>query len=267
MPADRAALAAALAAETAALEELVADLDAPGWATPTPASGWSVHDQISHLAYFDEAAARAARDPHRFRAERDAAISDVEDFTGSIAARHRDLAPAALRAWFRAARADMLDALLSADESARLPWYGPDMAVASMLTARIMETWAHGQDIADALGAPHDVTSALEHVAFLGVRTLPNSFSSHGLAVPAAEVRVEVAAPGGGTWEWGAPGATDRVEGDAVEFCLVVTQRRNLADTALRVAGPAATAWMRIAQAFAGPAGAGRRPGQFARRA
>ena len=43
------------------------------------------------------------------------------------------------------------------------------------------------------------------------------------------------------------------IEGDAVEFCQVVTQTRNIADTGLKATGEAAAKWMAIAQCFAGP--------------
>ena len=49
--------------------------------------------------------------------------------------------------------------------------------------------------------------------------------------------------------------------GPALDFCLLVTQRRHRDDLALSIDGPAATEWMTIAQAFAGAAGTGRSPG------
>ena len=235
-------------------------LDAAGWERATPAAGWAIRDQISHLAYFDEAATLAAVDPERFRAERDQMVADVDGFTEGIAKRSRALDVAALHNWFQNARAAMLQALLSLDPSTRVPWYGPDMSIASSLTARIMETWAHGQDVADALDATRATTPALRHVAHIGVRTLANSFLTRGLDVPDAPVYVALTSPDGEVWTWGDAAASDRVEGDAVEFCLVVTQRRHLADTQLAIQGPVATQWMQIAQAFAGPPGPGRKP-------
>jgi uncharacterized protein (TIGR03084 family) len=260
MPVDVASLADDLIAETRELERLLDGLDPAGWRRPTPAEGWSIHDQVSHLAYFDEAATLAAVDPDRFRAERDAAIAAGGDLTGSIAQRYREVDSADVYAWFREVRARMLREFLALDPSTRVPWYGPDMSIASSLTARIMETWAHGQDVADALGATRPPTRALRQVAHIGVRTFANSFLTRGLPVPDVPVYVGLAGPGGGEWTWGDSGAADRVEGDAVEFCLVVTQRRHVADTALDVRGPVAARWMQIAQAFAGPPGPGRSP-------
>jgi uncharacterized protein (TIGR03084 family) len=126
-----------------------------------------------------------------------------------------------------------------------------------------METWAHGQDVADGLGETRTPSARLRHVAFLGYRSLPNSYRSRGLEVPEASVRVELDGTAGEPWSFGPEGATDRVHGPAVDFCLVVTQRRHLDDTDLVCDGPVASEWMAIAQAFAGPPGPGRRPGQF----
>ena len=142
--------------------------------------------------------------------------------------------------WFLAARAEMVATFLALDPSTRVPWYGPPMSLASSLTARIMETWAHGQDVADALGAEHPVTPALRHVAYLGFRTIGFSFVNRGLEAPDVTVAVELVAPDGSTWSFGDPDAVDRVAGPALDFALVVTQRRNLADTALVVVGPVA---------------------------
>jgi uncharacterized protein (TIGR03084 family) len=255
-------LAGALRTETASLDRVIAPLDDAAWRTPTPAQGWTVLDQIAHLAHFDDVTTLAARDPDRFRAERDAAVARGEAIVDAAADRTRALAPDAVLAWFRRARVALLDTLPALDPATRVPWYGPDMSAASALTARIMETWAHAQDVFDALGAPHPSTEALRHVAHIGVRTFANSFTTHGRPVPDATPAVVLHASDGdaGTWTWGDAAATERVEGDAVEFCLVVTQRRHVDDTRLRVDGPVANEWMHIAQAFAGPPGNGRAP-------
>ena len=263
MPADMPALLTDLSAETKAVRDLVVRLDDAGWDVATPSAGWAIRDQISHLAYFDEAAARAAADPGRFRAEAAALMRAGPRFPDEIAHRYRHLPPGDLLAWFDGARGRYIATLLRADPAARLPWYGPDMSAASSVTARLMETWAHGQDVADALGVRRAPTGRLRHVAYLGVHTFGFSFRLHGRPVPDPAVRVELAAPGGTTWAWGPAGARDRVAGPTLDFCLVVTQRRHLADTALEVRGPVATEWMSIAQAFAGAPGRGRSPGQF----
>ncbi len=255
-----------LAAEHAELDAVVAELDEGGWHRPTPAQGWAVRDQISHLAFFDGTATTAACDPERFRAGVGDALADLDALVASSVQAGRAMTHGELLGWWREARVGMLDAFRQLDPAARLPWYGPGMSAASFATARLMETWAHGQDVVDALGICRAPTDRLRHVAHIGVRALPNSFQARGLAVPAAPVRVELASPSGTAWTWGDAGARNVVRGSAVDFCLVVTQRRHLADTDLTMQGPAAEAWLPIAQAFAGPPGAGRRPGQFQRR-
>jgi uncharacterized protein (TIGR03084 family) len=261
VPADLAGLLADLAAETEALDGMLASLPGRGWPTPTPSPGWSIQDQITHLAFFDETAALAATDPDRFRAETAELMLLGDTFPDEIARRYRDLAPADALAWFRRARAGYLATFRGLDPRHRLPWYGPDMSAASSATARLMETWAHGQDIADALGVTRPPSARLRHVAHLGISTFNFTFLLNARAVPVAPVRVELSAPDDQRWTWGPAGAADRVTGPALDFCLAVTQRRHLDDLALEVTGPVATEWMSIAQAFAGPPGPGRPPG------
>ena len=263
MPVDMAALLADLQAESAALDAILAPLRPEQYLLPTPAAGWCVADQVSHLAFFDEAALLAAVDPGQFRVEAAEMIALGPGFPDEVAARYRTVPGPELRDWLLRARRALLDGFAAIEPSRRLPWYGPEMSAASSVTARLMETWAHGQDIADALGAERQPTDRLRHVAHIGVATRPYSFANRGLPVPQEPVRVELTAPGGAVWAWGPDGAADRVTGTALDFCLVVTQRRHRADTDLVVRGPAAEGWIAIAQAFAGPPGPGRTPGQF----
>ena len=252
-----------LLAETEDLVPLVASLSPAAWETPTPAPGWSVRDQIGHLAYFDEQVSVAATDPHTFREVRRQALADVDGFVDRATRATRSRPTADLVPWLRQARQAMIESVGALAPDVRIPWFGPDMSVASALTARIMETWAHGQDVADALGEIRTPSARLRHVAFIGYRSLPNSYRSRGLEVPDTPVRVELDGADGEPWAFGPEAAADRVHGPAVDFCLVVTQRRHLDDTDLVCNGPVASEWMGIAQAFAGPPGAGRRPGQF----
>jgi uncharacterized protein (TIGR03084 family) len=264
MPVDMTTLADDVAAETTALRLMIAGLDESGWRQDTPAAGWTVADQVGHLAYFDDAAITSATDPDEFAAELERAVADGATSADAIVDRYRVLPPAELLVWFDESRARLLEVFRSLDPSVRVPWFGPPMSAASALTARLMETWAHGQDIADALGVVRQPSDRLKHVAHIGVGARAFSFAAHGRSAPDAPVRVDLVSPSGETWTWGPEDADDRVSGPALDFCLVVTQRRHLDDVALRIEGPAATEWMSIAQAFAGPPGPGRRPGQFA---
>ncbi len=260
MPADMAALTADLAAESADLVAILAPAAPAQWELPTPAAGWAVRDQVSHLAYFDETAVVSAIDPERFTREAAAMMSLGDDFTESVARAHRGDDPAGLLAWFQRARAEYLRVFAGLDPALRLPWYGPPMSAASSVTARLMETWAHGQDIADAVGVSRAPTVRLRHVAHLGVVTREFAFRLRGLPVPEGPVRVELAAPDGSVWTWGPPDAPDRVAADALDFCLLVTQRRHRSDVRVQAHGEGAEAWLAIAQAFAGPPGPGRAP-------
>lgn len=263
MPADVPALIDDLAAETVALRQFTDPLADADWQLETPAPGWTIADQVSHLAHFDEAAIMSATSPESFSAEVAGAAADNELDPDVIADRYRGRRPAELRDWFAESRSRLLTVFAGLDPAQRVPWFGPPMSVASSLTARLMETWAHGQDIADTLGIAREPTHRLRHVAHLGVAARPYSYVAHDLPVPTAPVRVELVAPSGQLWTWGPADAADRVTGPALDFCLLVTRRRHRADTAVEASGAAAEQWMTIAQAFAGPPGAGRAPGQF----
>jgi uncharacterized protein (TIGR03084 family) len=258
-------LAADLRAEQDALDDCLAQLSEPDWARETPAVGWSIQDQVAHLAFFDEAATLALADASGFRAQLAAGGDDPRQLIELHLRTGRTLTSEQVFAWWHRARAELLDALTKLAGRERVPWYGPSMSVASLVTARLMEVWAHGQDVVDALGLEREPTMRLRHVAHLGVRARPYSFAVRELDVPRGDVYVELVAPSGERWTWGEPSSPDRIVGLALDFCWVVTQRRRLTDTALVISGNGARAWMAIAQAFAGPPGAGRQPGQFAR--
>ncbi|ASW58057.1 TIGR03084 family protein [Plantactinospora sp. KBS50] len=254
-------LLADLAAESAELDALVAALPADRWSLPTPAPGWSIAHQIAHLTWTDHVARLAATDPDAFFASISRAATDPDGFVDRGA--EEFLAPPAelLERW-RATRSALAAALTAVPAGERMPWYGTRMSAASMATARIMETWAHGQDVADTLGVTRAPTDRLRHVAYLGTRTLGHSFAAHGRPLPDVPVRVELTGPdpAAPAWAWGPADAADRVTGPALDFCLLVTRRRHRADLALAATGPVADAWLDIAQAFAGPPGAGREP-------
>ncbi len=251
-------LASDLAAEAEAITSMLAGRPDDDWNLPTPADGWLVRDQIAHLAYFDETALMAVVNPDQFRSDAAVLMSEGMGFPDRLVVEHRGLPIAELRSWFSRARLDLIGGTRDGDPKQRVSWYGPSMSLASCLTARLMETWAHGQDIADALGIVRGPSSSLRHVAHIGIGARAYSFAARGLLIPEVPIRVEVAGPDGATWTWGPPEAADRVTGSALEFCLVVTQRRHRHETDLEITGAAAEEWISIAQAFAGPPGPGR---------
>ena len=254
-----------LADEQRALDAVLAQIGEAQWDLPTHAAGWSVRDQVSHLAHFDETAALAITDVEAFRADA-ARVREDTGYARRYLARGRAMTPPALLVWWRGAGAALVEAGRGVDPKARLPWYGPAMSATSFLTARLMETWSHGLDVVDVVGVARPDTDRLRHVVFLGVRTRDFSYITRGQTPDLRPVRVELTAPSGTTWVYGEANAHDRITGPARDFCCVVTQRRHVADTNLDVTGPAAEEWMRLAQAFAGAPGEGRRAGQFPRR-
>ncbi|MFG2428952.1 TIGR03084 family metal-binding protein [Streptomyces sp. NPDC048590] len=245
--------------ESDELDLLVAGLSAHEWASPTPAEGWTVAHQIAHLNWTDEVALVAATEPDGFPAEVERALAAPATFVDEAAeAAVAAQTPEALLVEWRAGRARLQEALRAAPPGTKLPWYGPPMSVASMATARLMETWAHGQDIADALGVTRTPTARLRHVARIGVRARDYAYFVRGLRPPAEDFRVELLAGDGGLTVYGPEDAAQRVTGPLLDFCLLVTQRAHRDDLAVEAVGEDAGRWLDIAQAFAGPAGPGR---------
>ncbi|MGW2558311.1 TIGR03084 family metal-binding protein [Streptomyces sp. NPDC001514] len=249
-----------LRAESEELDRLVAELSEERWAAATPAAGWTVAHQIAHLAWTDEVALLAVTDAEAFGAEVKKALAAPDAFVDQAAEAGAGQPPAELLGRWRAGRERLRQALRGAPPGARFPWYGPPMSAMSMATARLMETWAHGQDVADALGVVREPTARLRHVAHIGVRARDYAYFVRGIEAPKEAFRIELTAPDGALWTYGPEDATQRVTGPALDFCLLVTQRAHRDDLAVRAEGPDADRWLDIAQAFAGPAGAGRAP-------
>jgi uncharacterized protein (TIGR03084 family) len=252
-----------LRAEGDRLWALVSGLDDSaegGWATPTPAPGWTVATQVAHLLWTDEVAVVAATDKERWDELVLAALEDPTGYVDTCALEVARLAPPALLARWGAAREALGRTLRDYPAGQKMPWFGPPMSAASMATARFMETWAHSLDVHEALGATAEPTDRVRHVAHLGVRTRNYAFTVHDLVPPAEEFRVQLVAPSGATWTWGPEDAAQSVTGPAYDFCLLATQRVHRDDTDLVAVGADADRWLDIAQCFAGPPGEGRQP-------
>ena len=249
-----------LVAEQRALDAIVADLAPAQWALPTPSPRWSVADQIGHLTYFDTTAALAITDPEAFASHRDELVSNFADELAvdeATLGSFRLLSPDEQLAAWRRHRDELEAAGRTLTDDTRVTWYGPSMGAKSFLTARLMEVWAHGQDVCDTVGVVRAATDRIRHIAQLGVITRGWSYLVRGEQPPDGDVFVELTAPSGETWAWGPDDAADRVAGPADDFCLVVTQRRHVDDTRLTVNGERARDWMIKAQAFAGGATTG----------
>jgi uncharacterized protein (TIGR03084 family) len=261
--AELADVLADLNAECAALDALVADLPEAEWRRETPAAGWTVAHQIGHLAWTDDIATLAATDADGFAAALQAVVAEFDSYVDRAAAERADRPADQILAEWRAGRKALADALTALPAGTKIPWFGPPMPATSMATARLMETWAHGLDVADTLGAQRPITDRIKHVAHIGVRARDYAYLIRNEERPAEPFRVELTGPSGELWTWGPEDAAQRVTGPALDFCYLVTQRRHRDDLALVADGPDADHWLDIAQAFAGPSGEGRKPGQF----
>jgi uncharacterized protein (TIGR03084 family) len=244
-------ICADLQAEHAALDAIVAELDEAGWTSQTPAEGWDIADTIVHLIQADVAARIAVDEPDRFVELRDGALAGG---LGSVFGSRGDKSGREILAWWRDERTLMVTAFGSRGPKDRIPWFGPDMSTRSFATARLMETWSHGRDVADTVGVPWPSTDRLRHVAHIGFSTRGWSYLNRGMTPPDDPVRLELTAPSGEVWTWGPDGDdVDRIVGSAEEFCMVATQRRRPEETRLVAHGSAAEEWLDLAQAFAGP--------------
>jgi uncharacterized protein (TIGR03084 family) len=243
-------------AEAGALHTLLATLPDADWNRATLFKDWNVNDIVRHLHESDLMAAASVAGPEpfaRMRAEmqalRDSGMSRLEVMQhrlGHLTGRRL------LENWY-AEMADLCDKLSGLTPDTRLKWAGPDMGVRMFTTARQMETWAHGQAIYDLMGTVRGPTDRLRNIAEIGARTYGWTFANRGMSLPGPAPNVRLAGPSGAIWEWNDPSPGNSVEGDALDFCQVVTQVRNVADTTLRVTGEPARSWMSLAQCFAGP--------------
>jgi uncharacterized protein (TIGR03084 family) len=237
------------------LANFCAALSPDQWRLRTDFHGWTPWDEVAHLLFFDEAALQAVDDAATFTAQAGALARELAtgEELSAIAQRrfgHQD--GEALLALWRGQHETLVAALAGMDSKARLPWYGPPMSARSFATARLMETWAHGQDIWDMLGRVREPGPGLRHIAHLGVTTYGWTFINRKLPVPQPTPYVELQAPGGDLWVWGEPSEQNFVRGPALDFALLVTQRRNRADTRLTWTGESADRWTGFAQCFAG---------------
>jgi uncharacterized protein (TIGR03084 family) len=241
--------------ECDALHAILEPLDEAAFDVPTQFKGWTINHVLQHLHHFNIMADLSLTDPDRFAVEFEK-IFELRRDMSSVEASDRLLqgikGRALLDAW-RSYYTEMTPHFANADPKQRLKWAGPDMSTRSSITARLMETWAHGQEIYDLLGTARANGDRIRNIAHLGVSTFGWTFVNRGEPVPEPIPHVKLTGPSGATWEWGAPSDREQIEGPAEAFCQVVCQTRNIADTTLKVTGPIASRWMSIAQCFAGP--------------
>jgi uncharacterized protein (TIGR03084 family) len=243
--------AADFLAETEALATLLAPLPDEAFEEATQFKSWTLNDVIRHLHFWNRAAGLQLTD----EAELLRLLGAIGG-AGGMRAVEREVVPLsgqALRsAWIETA-GEIAALYRTADPKQRLKWAGPDMSARSSITARLMETWAHGLDCFAALDAPVHDTDRLRHVAWLGWRTLPYAFAVARREPPApvAELRIELTAPSGATWVYGSENADHEVRGPASVWCRVVTHRwREPSPPPLSADGALAVATLEVAQAY-----------------
>ncbi len=249
-----------LRAESEDLLMVLEDLEGDEWDLLTQAAPWTIKDQVAHLAFFDDQQRLAIVDPAVFAAGAAQAFALEKSIVDVARDTYAAEEGGEVFEWFETSRADLLHSFRQCSATQRLEWFGPSMSVASAITARLMETWAHGVDITDALGRSPQATSRLRHIVRLAHRARPFAYSSHRLEMPSSPLRFELTSATGELWSEGEEDATSVVVGSALELCLVATQRRHVLDTELVCSDESAAEWLAIAQTFAGPPGPGRAP-------
>ncbi|ASO20939.1 uncharacterized protein (TIGR03084 family) [Actinoalloteichus hoggarensis] len=254
----------ALKAEGDAVDRLVAGLAEADWDRPTPAPGWTIAHQIAHLTATFRMAAAAAAEPALFTRMTSTVQGDFDAAVDSALAPFLALPRPELLASWREQRTAAEDALAAVPPDQTVPWLVNPLPPAVLASAGMMELFGHGQDIADTLGIRREHTDRIRPLVVFGARTRDFGYLARGLQPPSEEFRFELTAPSGERWSLGDAAASQQVSGPAVDFCLLVTRRRHRDDLALVAQGDEARRWLDIAQAYRGPAGAGRVPGQFA---
>ena len=243
-------------AESDVFFALLDSLEEPAWSRPTQFKDWTINDVLAHIHLGNYLADLSLQDSRAF-------LDFIQTFgrankkgASRLAATHEwldGLCNRALLQRWREFYTAMADRFADADPKLRVKWVGPDMSVRSSISARLMETWAHAQAVYDVLGKERSATDRLKNVAVIGINTFGWTFRNRSLPVPSDPPYVRLSAPSGEVWEWNPPQDGNTVRGQALEFCQVVTQVRNIADTSLQVRGDTAQSWMSIAQCFAGP--------------
>ena len=255
--------AAALRAECSLLDQFLTTLRGQDWNRRTAFFDWTVADEVMHLHLVDLFGLQSMTDPSGFNATVQAVRvkqSQGSELSAQMRERFSHLAPGELLEQWRTTWTLMCERFAADDPKRRIPWFGPSMSVRSFATARQMEVWAHGQDVFDLFAVRRENTDLIRNICDLGVRTFGWSFQNRSEEPPTHPPRVILFAPSGAVWRWNQEG-TERIEGSAEDFALVVTQRRHVLDTALTVEGVGATRWMAIAQCFAGAPETGPAPG------
>lgn len=255
---------AALTEECDELDGLVVELTAAQWDAPTPAPGWTVAHQVAHLAATFWMAGLAATDSEAFVAMTGQLSSNFNTNVSLALQQYLGDPPELLFQRWKAERVGAIKSLAAVPDNELVPWLVNPLPPSILATAGMMEAFAHGHDITDSLGLRRRYTDRIKYLVAFAVRTWDFGYQARKLAPPDTEFRFEITGPSGARWRFGPEDAEQRITGSAVDFCLLTTRRRHRDDLDVTAVGADAEHWLDIAQAYRGPAGEGRRPGQFA---
>ncbi len=245
-----------LKAEQQCLDQFLSTLSGSQWDLPSPAEGWTLKDSVSHIAHIDEVATVLLRGDNT---PLEIAAKVLFRFTDIGVEKGRKMKYSEVLPWWREVRSVMMEELTKCDPKQRIPWFARPMGAKAFATARLMETWAHGLDCFNAIGAEPVDTDRLRHVALLAYMARPFAYQINGLPAPDSSLRIELILPSGKMWAVGDETSIDRIRGEAGEFCRVAVRRRHWKDMNLEIEGDEAKRFIEIAQTYAGPPGSGRR--------
>jgi|TARA_B100000029_G_scaffold295172_1_gene288485 uncharacterized protein (TIGR03084 family) len=242
--------------ESDALYKLLINADKNSFKLKTQFKSWTINDVLYHLHVWNIAALLSLKNENEFKEFMQNFMEAVK--SGNSAREYEKILSDntegldLLNLW-KETYEKISNEFAKSDPKKRVKWAGPDMSVRSSITARHMETWAHGQEIFDQLGFERIDTDRIKNIVVIGVNTFGWTYINRNLSIPKKMPKLSLLSPSNELWEWNEDNEEDMISGSATEFSQVVTQVRNINDTSLKVSGKIANEWMSIAQCFAGP--------------
>ena len=247
-----------LVAEQQALDQFLQRINERQWVLPTSAPGWSIKDVVSHLAYTERFAAQVLADGSSV--VKKAKVTDIDTWTALGITEGREMRYQQVIEWWRNSRADVVDALSRMEGTERVAWIDGDMSARAFATLRLMETWAHGLDVKDAMEGlltydeeeedPTLDTSRIRHVAWLAHRMLPYAFAEAGEDYPESGIRLELMGPQYARWVYGPEDAPDIIKGIASEWCRIAVQRMDHSTASLKTEGEKAETAIMVVRTY-----------------
>ena len=247
-----------LVAEQQALDQFLQRINERQWNLPTSAPGWSIKDTVSHLAHAEQFAAQVLAEGESVVA--DLGMDNIDKWTEVGVKEGREKRYQQVIEWWRNSRADVVDALSRIEGNVRVPWISGDMSARAFATLRLMETWAHGLDIKDAMDGlltfdeeeedPTADTPRIRHVAWLAHRMLPYAFAEAGEEFPETGIRLELMGPSYSRWVYGPEDAADVIKGLAGEWCRIAVHRLDSTATSLKTEGDNAETAIKVVRAY-----------------